>query len=376
MAPKAPDGPCGLTCSSLSVEWYGVDQPSGEHFACEWVKNPTSNRGPRKTPGGKTGLVRVCGRSSGEELPTALVKVHCCAHNPCQADWSATQYGQDPPPVFHFQPTEWRPPGAPQPLALPAPAAAAPPPVAPAPPAPAAPPRAAVAAPPAQPLPPLPPPAGPPPVAAPPPPEPEQALPPAPVEAVPGPPPGEPHAEPTGSEAKEEEEAEPTGSEAEEQEEGEEEQEAQEPGEPDAPLVPPCAAAPAAHQGAAVVFLERSAAPPSPLPGEPATAPLRPRSVAPALPKETAGLFKYGFRRKEVQEVDDEDDEEVQEVEAATAPLPSKPTWGPDRAPLNAAVAAAVPMKVLRLAREILTKASTSGTPRLFSSASATRCAQ
>ena len=111
-----------------------------------------------------------------------------------------------------------------------------------------------------------------------------------------------------------------------------------------------------------MVFLGDLAAAPGPLPGPPAIAPLRHRDVAPALPKQASGLLKYGFRKcgaapdagvqDEKEQHKEEDQEETQEVAAAVAAS----TWGPDRPPLRAAVAEAVPAKVLRLAREILTQ--------------------
>ena len=95
------------------MEWYGKDVASGEHFVCEWVQNPETKSYPRKTVGGKTGYVRICGRSGGEAVPDVNVKVHCCADEPCTADWSHTQYGREVPPGFHFRPTQWRPQAAP-----------------------------------------------------------------------------------------------------------------------------------------------------------------------------------------------------------------------------------------------------------------------
>ena len=107
------------------MEWYGKDVASGENFVCEWVQNPETKSYPRKTVGGKTGYARMCGRSGDDALADVYIKVHCCADEPCTADWSHTQYGREVPPAFHLRPTQWRPHGAPQPVGQAAPAAAA-----------------------------------------------------------------------------------------------------------------------------------------------------------------------------------------------------------------------------------------------------------
>ena len=160
-----------------------------------------------------------------------------------------------------------------------------------------------------------------------------------------------PEAGPNGPEAEEQ----PKEEDDAEEEEGEDDEEEKEGHEAtDAPPAPPCAAAPAAP-GATVVFLGDLAADPGPLPGEPAIAPLRHRAVAPALPKQASGLFQYAAPDAGVQDEEEqhkeEDQEETQEVAAAVA---APTAWGPDRPALRAAVAEAVPAKVLRLAREIL----------------------
>ena len=128
MAPKRPpDGPCGRTCHTLGVRWYGVDVTTKEHFECEWVKNPETHSLPRETQWGKTGIVRVCCRSGGEPVPDCMVKVHCCKFSPCGADWPASQFGTlHSPPSMHFRPTDWRPPGAAAPQPAPKAGAAAP----------------------------------------------------------------------------------------------------------------------------------------------------------------------------------------------------------------------------------------------------------
>ena len=133
MAPKPPpDGTCGLTCRALCVPWYGVDVTTNEHVECEWVQNTVTKSLPRMTQYGKTGLVRLRRRSGGEPVPDCTVKVHCCKHSPCGADWPATQFGFVSPPSMHLRPTDFRPLGAaaPQPApqpAAPMPGAAAPP---------------------------------------------------------------------------------------------------------------------------------------------------------------------------------------------------------------------------------------------------------
>ena len=89
-------------------------------------------------------------------------------------------------------------------------------------------------------------------------------------------------------------------------------------------------------------------APLLPPPAEPASAPLRRRTAALPLAKGQGGLFEFGFRSN------DSPAALVVDVEADAVPAPSVSSMGPDRAPLNAAVAAAVPLKVLGLAWEIL----------------------
>ena len=89
-------------------------------------------------------------------------------------------------------------------------------------------------------------------------------------------------------------------------------------------------------------------APLLPPPAEPTSAPLRRRTAALPLAKGQGGLFEFGFRSN------DPSAALVVDVEADAVPAPSVSSMGPDRAPLNAAVAAVVPSKVLGLAREIL----------------------
>ncbi|CAK0888113.1 unnamed protein product, partial [Prorocentrum cordatum] len=75
MPPKRqPDGTCGCTCRSLGARWHGADAFTGENFECEWAKNPETKSFPRMTQYGETGMVNICRRSGGAQVPVGSLQ--------------------------------------------------------------------------------------------------------------------------------------------------------------------------------------------------------------------------------------------------------------------------------------------------------------
>ena len=80
-----------------------VGEWASEHWLLEWEPEKKNT----KTWTGVTGWARVAARSQGDVLG-ALLKVHKCAHVPCQAIWEKSKWGSGYEPV-HFKPSTWMP---------------------------------------------------------------------------------------------------------------------------------------------------------------------------------------------------------------------------------------------------------------------------